>query len=137
MRLRITHTTTFTYDAPVSEAYMEMRLTPARRGRPALRVLPPAAPIRPARSAAIVDRFGNHVRHFDTLAPHDRLVVTARSEVSTPVGVHRSRRASCRLLDAYDYLQPTAYAPQTAIDRARSRAACAVPGDAAGHRRTR
>ena len=32
MRLRITHTTTFRYDEPVSEAYMEMRLRPLDAG---------------------------------------------------------------------------------------------------------
>ena len=32
MRLRIVHTTTFRYDEPVSEAYMEMRLRPLDAG---------------------------------------------------------------------------------------------------------
>jgi transglutaminase-like putative cysteine protease len=32
VRLRIVHTTTFRYDEPVSEAYMEMRLRPLDAG---------------------------------------------------------------------------------------------------------
>jgi transglutaminase-like putative cysteine protease len=32
MRLRISHDTVFTYDAPVIEAYMEMRLRPLDAG---------------------------------------------------------------------------------------------------------
>ena len=53
-----------------------------------------------------VDRFGNGIRHFDTLNPHDRLVVSARSDVSTPESFVAPER-ELSLLDAFDYLQPT------------------------------
>ena len=126
MKLRITHTTTFTYDCAVSEAYMEMRLTPLDAGGQRCESFRLATDP-PGEARGYADRFGNHVRHFDTLAPHDRLVVTARSEVQTPVG-YADSDGELSLLDAYDYRQPTAYTPQTASIRAFAREA-AVPGD--------
>jgi transglutaminase-like putative cysteine protease len=126
VRLRITHTTTFTYDCAVSEAYMEMRLTPLDAGGQRCESFRLATdPSGDARGYP--DRFGNQVRHFDTLAPHDRLVVTARSEVATPAGYDDPGR-ELSLLDAYDYRQPTAYTPQSGAIRALAQAA-AVPGD--------
>jgi len=111
VRLRITHTTTFDYDAPVSEAYMEMRLRPLDAGGQrcdAFRMsTDPAGEV-----LGYVDRFGNAVRHFDTIAPHDRLVVSARSEVSTP-GTLADPERGLSPLDHYDALQPTRYAPVT------------------------
>ena len=126
MRLRITHTTTFTYDEPVSEAYMEMRLVPADAGGQRCESFRLATDP-PGEVRAYVDRFGNGVRHFDTLAPHTRLVVSSRSEVLTPEGfIDPARDLSC--LDAYDYQDPTAYAPATPRVAALA-GACAVPGD--------
>jgi transglutaminase-like putative cysteine protease len=126
MRLRITHTTTFTYDEPVSEAYMEMRLTPLNTGGQRCESFrlstDPHGEVR-----GYTDRFGNRVRHFDTLAPHERLVVSARSEISTPVGFSDPER-ELSLLDSYDYLQPTAYTPLTEAVEAFARP-CATPGD--------
>jgi transglutaminase-like putative cysteine protease len=109
VRLRISHTTTFTYDEPVSEAFMEMRLTPLNVGGQRCEsfrlTTDPHGEVR-----GYSDRFGNRVRHFDTLAPHERLVVSARSDVSTPEGFSDPER-ELSILDAYDYLQPTTYAP--------------------------
>ena len=127
MRLRITHTTTFRYDVPVSEAYMEMWLTPLDAGGQRCEsfrlTTDPAGEVR-----SYVDRFGNRIRHFDTLNPHDRLLVSARSEVSTPEAfIDRERELS--LLDSFDYLQPTPYAPDSEAVRAFARGV-AVPGDA-------
>lgn len=126
MRLRIVHTTTFTYDSAVSEAYMEMRLRPLDAGGQRCESFRLTTdPAGEARGYA--DRFGNHVRHFDTLAPHDRLLVTARSEVETREGYAEPDR-ELSLLDAYDYRQPTAYTPQTGSIRSFALAA-AVEGD--------
>jgi transglutaminase-like putative cysteine protease len=127
VRLRITHTTTFHYDVPVSEAYMEMWLTPLDAGGQRCEsfrlTTDPPGEVR-----SYVDRFGNRIRHFDTLNPHDRLLVSARSEVSTPqVFVDPERELS--LLDRYDYLQPTPYAPDSEAVRTFARG-LAVPGDA-------
>jgi transglutaminase-like putative cysteine protease len=126
VKLRITHTTTFSYDGPVSEAYMEMRLTPLDAGGQrcdAFRL----ATDPPAEASAYRDRFGNEVRSFDALAPHDRLVVTARSEVSTPETFADPER-ELSLLDGYDYRQSTPYAAASAEIAAFARS-CVVPGD--------
>jgi transglutaminase-like putative cysteine protease len=108
VRLRITHTTTFRYDEPVSEAYMEMWLTPLDAGGQRCEsfhlTTDPPGEVR-----SYVDRFGNRIRHFDTLNPHDRLLVSAHSEVSTPETLVAPER-ELSLLDAFDYLQPTSYA---------------------------
>lgn len=126
MRLRVTHDTTFSYDAPVIEAYMEMRLRPLDAGGQrceSFRIgTDPAGEV-----LGYVDRFGNIVRHFDTIAPHDRLVVSTRTEVSTPVAFVDPQR-ELSPLDHYDYLQPTAYAPSSPAIRALARG-CVVPGD--------
>src|SRR4029453_3249006 len=82
----------------------------------------------PGEVRSYVDRFGNRIRHFDTLNPHDRLLVSARSEVSTPeTFVDQERELS--LLDSFDYLQPTPYAPDNEAVRAFARGV-AVPRDA-------
>lgn len=126
MKLRISHTTTFTYDEPVSEAFMEMRLTPLNAGGQRCEsfrlTTDPHGEVR-----GYSDRFGNRVRHFDTLAPHERLVVSARSEVTTPQSFSDPER-ELSLLDAYDYLQPTAYVPLSAAVRDFARP-FAVPDD--------
>jgi len=126
MKLSITHTTTFRYDEPVSEAYMEMRLTPLNAGGQRCDSFRLATDP-PGEVRGYADRFGNAVRHFDTIAPHDQLVVSTHSEVATPKEFNDPTR-ELSLLDAYDYLQPTAYTPVTApvIGFARP---CVVAGD--------
>jgi transglutaminase-like putative cysteine protease len=126
MRLRIRHDTVLTYDAPVIEAYMEMRLRPLDAGGQRCEsfriVTDPGGDV-----LGYLDRFGNTVRHFDTIAPHDRLVVSTSSEVSTPEAFADPER-ELSPLDRYDYLQPTAYAPFSPETWALARG-CAVPGD--------
>src|SRR5215510_15074070 len=82
MRLRIKHTTTFTYDQLISEAYTEMRLKPldgdGQRCLAFSLVTEPRDEV-----LQYTDRFGNDVRHFDVLQPHQQLRVTATSEVLT------------------------------------------------------
>ena len=128
MRLRVSHVTTFTYDVPVIEAYMEMRLRPLDAGgqrcesfrigtNPGGEVL------------GYVDRFGNTVRHFDTIAAHERLVVFTSREISTPVTFADPTR-ELSPLDRYDYLQPTAYAPARPEIATLARD-CTVDGDGA------
>jgi transglutaminase-like putative cysteine protease len=136
MKLTITHTTTFTYDAPVSEAYMEMRLMPLDAGGQRCEsfrlTTDPPVEVR-----GYADHFGNRVRHFDTLAPHERLVVSARSEVSTPEGFTDPDR-QLSLLDAFDYLAPTDYTPLTVgvRDFAATCGSCASPDNAYDTART-
>jgi len=59
---------------------------------------------------AYSDRFGNDVRHFDVLHPHQRLSIVAISEVLTPYEL-RDYTPELSMLDAYDFLSPTRYAP--------------------------
>ena len=81
MILRVEHTTEFGYDAPIAEAYTELRLRPLEGGGQhcssfRLTTEPPGLRVREYR-----DHFGNDVLHFDVLESHDRLAVTAVSEV--------------------------------------------------------
>jgi transglutaminase-like putative cysteine protease len=126
MRLKIEHTTTFTYDLPISEAYTEMRLKPLDAdGQHCLSFSLVAEP----RDEVLqyTDRFGNDVRHLDVLQPHQRLRVAAVSEVLTPEAFVADP-AALSPLDEFDYLTATGYAPLTA-DLAGFAAAHAVPGD--------
>jgi transglutaminase-like putative cysteine protease len=111
MRLKIEHTTTFTYDQLISEAYTEMRLKPLDAGGQRclsfhLVTEPQDAVLR------YRDHFGNDVHHFDVIQSHQKMVVTAISEVLT---ADRFSPDSSGLspLDEFNYLSPTLYAPHT------------------------
>jgi transglutaminase-like putative cysteine protease len=117
MWISVEHTTRFTYDAPITEAYTELRLRPLGAGgqqSAGFRLVthPPGLRVRGTR-----DRLGNDVQRFEVLEPHERLEVIAASEVSTPPRFVDPGRG-LTLLEAYDYLRPTAYAPFT--DRVRA-----------------
>jgi transglutaminase-like putative cysteine protease len=76
----IRHVTRFSYDAPVSESLMEVRMQPRSEGaqrclRFELRVTPRA------RILAYPDHLGNSVHHFDTPSRHSELTVTAGAHV--------------------------------------------------------
>jgi transglutaminase-like putative cysteine protease len=109
MKLRIEHRTTFTYDALISEAYTEMRLRPADAGGQIVHSFQLNTEPR-GEVLKYVDRYGNDVRHFDVLIPHQRLSVMATSEVTTPVEYSDPERALSPL-DEFDYLSATRYAP--------------------------
>ena len=120
MRLRIEHTTIFQYDRPISEAYSEMRLKPLDTA--GQHVLSFALHTEPRDEVLqYLDRFGNDVRYFDVIQPHQRLVASARSEVLTPEHFVQYENGLSPL-DEYDYLTPTLYAPVTPqiIDFART-----------------
>ena len=126
MRLRVQHTTVYAYDAPIAEAYTELRLKPLDSG--GQRCLSFTVETDPG---AVVhgysDRHGNDVRHFDVLSPHARLVVVARSEVRPPRSWPTSRPTSTPL-QQHDFLAPSPRAPFTDEVRAFA-AACHVAGD--------
>ncbi len=89
MWVSVEHTTRFTYDTPIAEAYTELRLRPLEGGGQqcsSFRLLtqPPGLRVRGYR-----DRLGNEVLRFDVLESHDHLEVIAASEVSTPPTLHR------------------------------------------------
>src|SRR2546423_7344848 len=100
MRLSIEHTTTFTYDKAISEAYTEMRLRPMDIG--GQRCLAFALNTEPRGEVfQYQDRFGNDVRYFDLLSPHQKLRVTATSQVLTPDAFENDHR-ELSPLDEYD-----------------------------------
>lgn len=129
MRLRIEHITTFTYDQPISEAYTEMRLKPLDTD--GQRCLSFQLATEPQDSVLrYSDPFGNDVRHFDVIQPHQRVMVAAVSDVLTP-DVYAADSSTLSPLDEFDFLAPTEYAPHTAelisfSERHK------VPGDALG-----
>jgi transglutaminase-like putative cysteine protease len=107
MRIRVEHTTTFTYDAPIVEATTELRLRPMDgRGQSCTSFRLVTEP-RGVRIHQFTDHLGNTVGHFDVLERHDRLTVTATSEVTT--GPFEDR-APPSPLERHDYLNPTEYA---------------------------
>lgn len=82
MRLRVVHTTSFTYSAPVTSSYNEARLTPQTTPtqttlEAVVRTEPPSTPQR------YHDYWGTQVTAFDLHRPHDRLDVVASSVVET------------------------------------------------------
>jgi transglutaminase-like putative cysteine protease len=80
MNYAITHVTRFSYQAPITESMMEVRMQPKsedaqRCHRFELHTAPRA------RVHAYRDASGNAVHHFNIPAPHAKLIVTARSVV--------------------------------------------------------
>ena len=111
MRLRIKHTTSFTYDQLISEAYTEMRLKPLDAdGQHCLAFRLTTEPLDAV--SQYIDHFGNDVRHFDVIQPHQKLIVTATSEVLTPE-TYIANFSHLSPLDEFNYLAPTEYAPHT------------------------
>jgi transglutaminase-like putative cysteine protease len=126
MHLKIEHTTTFTYDQPISEAYTEMCLKPMDGfGQHCLSFSLTTLPH--DERLNYTDRFGNEVSHFDVLQPHQKLVVAAKSEVLTP-DQFVERVSSISPLDEFDYLMATDYAPLSR-EIALFAAALSVDGD--------
>lgn len=127
MKLRIEHTTTFTYQESISERYTEMRLRPVDgSGQRCLRFKLVTEPV--GEVMQYTDRYGNAVHHFDTLQSHDRVVVKATSDVhlsQTFADYHRELTP----LEKFDYLGQGIYT--TANDQIRSLASSnVVLGDA-------
>ena len=110
MQIRVEHTTSFAYVEPISEAYTELRVRPLSAGGQhctSFRLVtdPPGVRVR-----AYVDRLGNHVQNLEVLEDHDRISITAISEVSTATVFSDPARDSSPL-ERHDYLAPTEYAP--------------------------
>jgi transglutaminase-like putative cysteine protease len=129
MKLRIQHTTVFSYKTPITEAYTEMRLAPTddagqRRTSFHLVSQPRGDVLRYA------DRYGNEVHYFDVLKPHDELRVTARSEVHT-ADTFVDDRKELSPLDRFDFLVPSSYAPDEAMFRELAEP-CVRPVNAVG-----
>jgi transglutaminase-like putative cysteine protease len=108
MWLRVEHTTTFSYDEPISEAYTELRLRPMDAGGQRCSSFRLSIEPRGPRVREYTSRFGNDVRWFDILEPHDRLVVVATSDVFTPDSFADPEQ-ELSIFTEHDYLMPTRY----------------------------
>jgi transglutaminase-like putative cysteine protease len=110
MFLRVEHITEFGYDAPIAEAYTELRLRPLEGGGQHCSAFRLQTEPFGLRVREYLDHFGNDVHHFDVLESHERLSVSAVSEVMTPAWFTGDRRQPTPL-ELHDYLSPTDYAP--------------------------
>ena len=107
MWLSVEHVTRFSYDDAITEAYTELRLKPSHRSGQRCSSFSLVPEPRAATVAEYVDRFGNAVHHFDVLEQHERMAVTARSEVWTnPRFVDPGPLSP---LDRFDFLAPSRY----------------------------
>ena len=87
VRLRVRHITRFDYDAPVTQAHSEVRKTPITT--PLQKIITTAMTITPdTRLGSRVDHFGNVVRHFNLMEPHDCVEIVAEAVVETTNAVH-------------------------------------------------
>lgn len=110
MRIQIKHTTVFHYSDEINEAHTEMRLRPLEvAGQRCYRFSLTTEPRGEVMS--YIDRYGNVVHHFDTLQSHDKLVVTAASDVETPYSFLPEPQ-ELTPLDRFDFLAPTGYVPE-------------------------
>jgi transglutaminase-like putative cysteine protease len=109
MKFRVEHTTKFTYEEPITEAYTEMRLCPSEGS--GQRCLGFKLQVEPhGEVTQYSDRFGNLVHHFDTLQSHDQLVVKATSEVHLS-DTFADYQRELSPLDNFDYLTTSLYTP--------------------------
>jgi transglutaminase-like putative cysteine protease len=114
MLLELTHVTVFDYAEPVTEAYMEFRLTPLSDSKQ--HVLQHQQRVTPARSIRqYTDAYGNVVNYFNLLDPHTQVEVRFDSVVETHEACVRGAAVGMGQLDSalgrvtlHDYLQPTA-----------------------------
>jgi transglutaminase-like putative cysteine protease len=118
----ILHITRFTYDVPVSESLMEVRMQPRTEGtQRCLRFELAVAPR--ARVLGYRDHLGNSVHHFDTPARHTQLTITARAYVeldptsSLPAALEVQAWGELNEWagrgDLWDFLQPSRFAVWT------------------------
>lgn len=118
----IRHVTRFSYDTPVSESLMEVRMQPRSEGsqrclRFELRVAPRA------RILAYPDHLGNSVHHFDTPSRHSELTVTAGAlvqldppsalPVALSAGVWDDIRQWAGRGEQWDFFHPSRFAAWT------------------------
>jgi transglutaminase-like putative cysteine protease len=125
MIFEVQHETRLEYADPVTESVAEVRMEPVSDSDQSCRsfhlaVSPPAAPSR------YQDGFGNHVHHFNVLAPHREVRVLAASVVEThprprDPGASRSTwplGPDPEALEVLDFLQlggPTRPTPKLAL----------------------
>jgi transglutaminase-like putative cysteine protease len=131
-RLKIVHTSTFRYPAPVVASYNEARMTP--RSGPGQTVRTTRLEIQPLTwSTTYRDYWDTTVTAFEVLTPHQTLVITAEHEVEVggpepaPQGCTWADLAAPAVRDEFaEHLSavPTTAVPDDVLDLAR-----AVVGD--------
>lgn len=133
-RLRVVHTTGFSYAEPVTLSYNEARLTPRSDGHQSL-VVEHVDTTPAARHYRYTDYWGTQVMSFDLHGAHDRLEIVGTAVVETEQAVRPTESLdvtwehlrSAAVLDEFDeMLAATAYAPHT---RNLSTFAARVAGD--------
>lgn len=105
MKYRVTHSTEFVYDAPVGLCYNEARLRPRDLSRQqvhsaVLQIDPPPQDIYER-----VDSFGNRTTYFSIQQPHEKMVVTAVSELQVTASTCDDEQAQPGWEDVRDSLQ--------------------------------
>jgi transglutaminase-like putative cysteine protease len=108
MWLTVEHDTRYAYDAPINEAYTEVRLKPLHRDGQRCSSFTLATEPRGATVDEYLDRYGNTVHHFDLLEEHESLSVTVRSEVWT-TAEYVADEPALSPLDRWDFLAGTRY----------------------------
>lgn len=121
-RYRLAHITRFSYDAPVTDSYNEVRLRPMQDDvQSCLSFNLVTDP--PMNAMTDVDYFGNAVHRFNLLREHRYLRIEADSVVlvqeppalpETSVTLQELPTLQDALDEHYDYLQPTEYVPHEA-----------------------
>jgi transglutaminase-like putative cysteine protease len=92
-RIRLVHTTGYSYQATVHESYNEVRVTPRSDARQNV-IVSRVETVPATRSYRYADYWGTTVTAFDLHAPHKELLVTATSVVETADPVAPVRTAS-------------------------------------------
>jgi transglutaminase-like putative cysteine protease len=155
MHYAIRHITKFTYDAPIRESVMEIRMQP--RTELAQRCLRFELATQPrAHVSSYVDLMGNTVHHFDIPSEHTELVVTAQAIVefvndndlmtpaATTLDAWQWVDEAGKTADAWEMIRPSAFVRETkllhefaetlAIDRSQDPAAVVMGLSDAVHR---
>lgn len=121
-RLRLVHSTGFTYSAPVSSSFNEARITPRSDSRQSV-VVEHVDTTPGARQFRYTDYWGTTVTVFDLHTPHDRLEVVGTAVVETEDETRGAETTAVdwiqlrhgSVVDEYDeMLRPTGYTPHTA-----------------------
>jgi transglutaminase-like putative cysteine protease len=126
MHYAIRHITRFTYDAPIRESVMEIRMQP--RTELTQRCLRFELATQPrAQVSSYVDPMGNIVHHFDIPSEHTELVVTAQAIVEfvgdgdleppapTTSDAWQWIDEAASTVDAWEMVRPSAFVKETAL----------------------
>ncbi|WP_232678497.1 transglutaminase family protein [Nocardioides sp. R-C-SC26] len=88
MRYELQHTTTYTYDAPVSDSLGVAHLVPRTLPWQEVDGYVVSTDPTPVDHSSDLDYYGNHVTYFQVTSPHEELVVQGRGTVDVLTPVH-------------------------------------------------